>query len=238
MDEVEGLKEYQKRTGKSVSQLWGLEALGFYMNEEYIRNSHNSTFYKIRLGDLKYKNQNSGEDNHINLYDEVPIGKPTVPEITMGLSLGLDYAGFDLSAMMSGVANRSVYLNNAAVWALQNNNKVTALAYGAWEKGVREADATFPRLTTENNLNNYRSSSFWIKNGNFLRLSNVEIGYQLPESLLRKVNIKQLRFYVNGQNLLTIDKLGKYDLDSEMVDAGVTGYPMLRSFNIGVNLKF
>ena len=238
MDEVEGLKEYQKRTGKSVSQLWGLEALGFYMNEEDIRNSPISTFYKIRPGDLKYKNQNSGEDNHINSYDEVPIGKPTVPEITMGLSLGIDYAGFDFSAMLSGVANRSVYLNNAAVWALQNNNKVTALAYGAWEKGVREADATFPRLTTENNLNNYRSSSFWIKNGNFLRLSNVEIGYQLPESLLKKVNIKQLRLYVNGQNLLTVDKLGKYDVDPEVVDAGVTGYPVKRSLNIGVNQKF
>ena len=238
MDEVEGLKEYQRRTGKSVAQLWGLEALGFYMNEDDIKNSPISTFYKIRPGDLKYKNQNPDEDNHINSYDEIPIGKPTVPEVTMGLSLGVDYAGFDFSAVLSGVANRSVYLNNAAVWALQNNNKVTALAYGAWEKGVRESDATFPRLTTENNLNNYRSSSFWIKNGNFLRLSNVELGYQLPSSVLRKVNIKQLRLYVNGQNLLSIDKLGKYNLDPEVVDAGVTGYPMMRSFNIGINMKF
>ena len=80
--------------------------------------------------------------------------------------------------------------------------------------------------------------SFWIKNGNFLRLSNVELGYQLPSSVLRKVNIKQLRLYVNGQNLLSIDKLGKYNLDPEVVDAGVTGYPMMRSFNIGINMKF
>ena len=120
----------------------------------------------------------------------------------------------------------------------QNPLMDKAHAYGAWEKGVRESDATFPRLTTENNLNNYRSSSFWIKNGNFLRLSNVELGYQLPSSVLRKVNIKQLRLYVNGQNLLSIDKLGKYNLDPEVVDAGVTGYPMMRSFNIGINMKF
>lgn len=238
MDEVAGLPGYQQRTGKSVTQLWGLEALGFYADETDIQNSPVSTFYRTQPGDIKYKNQNPNEDNFINIYDEIPIGKPTVPEWTFGLTFGLDYAGFDFSALMSGVANRSVYLNNAAVWVLQNNNKATGIAYGAWEKGVREESATFPRLTTENNLNNFRSSSFWIKNGNFLRVNNLELGYRIPVTLLEKIKIKQIRIYVNAQNLICFDSLDKYDLDPEFPDAGVTGYPAMKSFNFGLNVKF
>lgn len=238
MDEVEGLPEYQRRTGKPVSQLWGLQALGFYSSYEDIANSPISSFYNVKPGDIKYKNQNQGEDNQINIYDEIAIGKPTIPEWTMALSFGVDYMGFDLSALLSGVANRSVFLNNAAVWNLQNNNNATDLAYGAWEQGVRESNATYPRLTTENNLNNYRSSSFWIKNGNFLRLSNVELGYSIPTQVLQSARIKQVRFYVNGQNLFCFDSLGKYNLDPEVIDGGVTGYPNMRSVNFGVNIKF
>lgn len=238
MDEVSGLKEYQQRTGKSVTQLWGLQAIGFYADQQDIDNSPLSTFYKTRPGDIKYVNQNPAEDNLIDEYDEVPIGHPTVPEIVYGLSLGAEYAGFDLSATFNGMANRSVYLNNASIWSLMNNNKATAIAYGAWEKGVREADATFPRLTTENNLNNFRPSSFWIKNGSFLRLGSLEVGYTIPNKLLKRAGISKLRFYFNAQNLFTADNLGKYNLDPEVVDAGVTGYPVTKSFNFGINLNF
>lgn len=237
MDEVSGLKDYQSRIGKSVTQMWGLEVLGFYADEADIRNSAVSTFYKVKPGDLKYKNQNPDEDNHINTYDEIPIGSPTVPEWTFGLSLGVDYKGFDLTAVFNGVAGRSVYLSNAAIWSLTGNNKATALAFGAWERG-REAEATYPRLTTENNLNNYRPSSFWIKSGSFLRMGNLELGYSLPARLLSKAYIKQLRVYVNAQNLFTLDKLGVYNLDPEVVDAGVTGYPVTRTFNVGLKIKF
>lgn len=238
MDEVEGLKDYQSRIGKSVTQLWGLEAIGFYKDQNDILNSPLSTFYKVQPGDIKYKNQNPDEDNVINSYDEVPVGSPSIPEWTFGFSLGFDYKGFDFSTLISGVANRSVYLNNAAVWVIQNNNKATDIAYGAWESNVNEQTATYPRLTTENNLNNYRPSSFWIINGDFIRLSNIELGYQLPHTILNKVKIKNVRFYVNGQNLLSLDHLAKYHLDPEVVDAGVTGYPTMRVFNIGINVKF
>ncbi len=238
MDEISGLKDYQSHIGKPVNQLWGLEVLGFYADEADIANSALSTFYKVRPGDLKYKNQNPEEDNYINTYDEVPIGCPTVPEWTFGLSFGVDYKGVDLTAVFNGVAGRSVYLSNAAVWQFAGGNKATALAFGAWEQGVREADATYPRLTTENNLNNYRSSAFWIKSGDFLRLSNLEIGYSFPQKWMKKAYIKQLRIYVNAQNLFTLDHLSAYHLDPEVVDAGVSGYPVTRSFNVGLKLKF
>ncbi len=238
MDEVAGLKDYQSKIGKSVTQLWGLEAIGFYKDQNDISNSPLSTFYKIQPGDIKYKNQNPDEDNVIDIYDEVPMGFPTIPEWTFGLNFGVDYSGFDLSASISSVANRSVYLNNAAVWVIQNNNKATDLAYRAWEANVNEESASYPRLTTENNLNNFRSSSFWIVNGNFIRLNNLELGYSIPNSLTRKINIKTIRLYVNGQNLFSLDHLSKYHLDPEVVDAGITGYPVMKTFNAGFIVKF
>ena len=121
---------------------------------------------------------------------------------------------------------------------LYNNGNVTSLAYGAWEAGVREDNATHPRLTTESNRNNYRSSTFWLKNGNFLRLSNIELGYSFPRQWINKLNLKELRFYVNGQNLFTVDHLGDFNVDPEVINAGITDYPMVRTFNVGLSLKF
>jgi len=124
------------------------------------------------------------------------------------------------------------------VWLLKDNGNATALAYGAWEAGVREDDATYPRLTTESNTNNYRSSSYWMKNGDFLRLSNLEVGYSFTGRWLKTVKIKDLRIYANGQNLFTLDYLSDYNLDPEVVNAGITGYPNMKVFNIGLNVKF
>ncbi len=109
---------------------------------------------------------------------------------------------------------------------------------GAWEAGVREDNASYPRLTTEDNRNNYRTSTYWLKNGDFLRLSNVEIGYTFPKKWMEKARLGGLRVFANGQNLLTADNLGKYNVDPEVIDAGLTGYPMTRSFNFGLKLQF
>ena len=235
-DELENLAENLKRTGHSVTQQFGMQAEGFYSSQEDIENSPVNTLYKVRPGDIKYKDVN--KDNVINELDETAIGTPQVPEWTFGFSSGCEYRGFDFSFTLSALANRSVYLNNNAVWILQNNGNVTDLAYGAWEKGVRESNATYPRLTTEVNRNNYRLSSFWVENGNFVRLSNVEIGYVIPSKISRCLKLKEIRLYANGQNLWSFDSLGKYHLDPEVVDAGVTGYPVMKVFNVGLNLKF
>jgi len=235
-NEIDGLAENLKRTGYSVTQQRGMLAIGYYKNQEDIDNSPNNALYNVRPGDIKYEDVN--KDNIINSLDEVAIGSPTVPEWTFGLSAGVNFKGFDLSFLVSAYAGRSVYLNNSAVWILKDNGNATALAYGAWEAGVREDNATYPRLTTESNQNNYRSSSYWVKNGNFLRLSNIEAGYSFPIKWLKNINIKDLRIYVNGQNLFTMDYLSDYNLDPEVVDAGITGYPTMKLLNVGLNVKF
>ncbi len=235
-DELEQLPEYLKATGHSITQLWGMRAIGYYKDQADINNSTPNTLYKVRPGDIKYYDVNG--DKVINALDIEAIGSPSLPEWTLGLSAGAEYKGIDFSFLLSGYAGRSVMLSNASVWILQNNGNVTNLAYGAWEAGVREDNATYPRLTTEANKNNYRNSTYWIKNGNFLRLSNVEVGYSFPQKWINKLKMNDLRLYVNGQNLLTFDHLGDYNLDPEVLDAGITGYPMTRAVNVGLKLKF
>ncbi len=235
-DELEQLPEYLKNTGHSITQNWGMRATGSYKDQADIDNSTPNTLYKVRPGDIKYADIN--DDKVINALDIEAIGSPTLPEWTMGLSAGAEYKGFDFSFLVSGYAGRSVMVTNASAWMFQNNGNVTDLAYGAWEAGVREDNATYPRLTTEANKNNYRASTYWLKNGNFFRLSNIELGYSFPQQWIGKLKMKDLRLYVNGQNLLTFDQLGDYNLDPEVLDAGITSYPMTRAINIGLKLKF
>ncbi|WP_455584051.1 SusC/RagA family TonB-linked outer membrane protein [Bacteroides sp.] len=235
-DEVANLAANLKRTGHSVTQPFGLLAVGYYKDQNDIDHSPINALYKVRPGDIKYEDIN--KDGIINEQDEMAIGTPEMPEWTLGLSAGVEYNGFDLSFLLSGYAGRSVFMENANAWLLQNNGNVTALAYGAWEAGVREDNATYPRLTTESNRNNYRNSTYWLKNGNFLRLSNVELGYSFPKKWIGKINLKELRLYVNGQNLFTVDRLGDFNVDPEVVNAGITDYPMVRTFNVGLSVKF
>jgi hypothetical protein len=130
--------------------------------------------------------------------------------------------------LFSGVANRSVFISNNVLWGMQNNNKITATVYDAWQANVNESTALYPRLTTEVNNHNYRNSDIWLFDGDYLRLQQIELGYTW----------KNLRIFINGFNLLSFDPLKKFNLSAEYPDAGVTAYPETRVYNLGVNLKF
>jgi hypothetical protein len=140
--------------------------------------------------------------------------------------------------VLSGMVGRTVYVTNNAMWVLQNNNKATDIAYGAWEKGVNEDNASYPRLTTLSNKNNYNSSSLWARSGDFIRLTNLEVGYSLPAKVLAKIKLKQVRFFVNAYNLFSLDSMKEFNLDPEVPDAGVSGYPVMKVYNTGVNVNF
>lgn len=235
-DEVDNRPLNLRRTGHAVGQPFGLVAVGYYKDQADIDASPRNALYRVRPGDIKYMDVNG--DNIIDETDEVAIGKSEVPEWNLGFSAGAEYKGFDISFLISAFLGRSVLLDNANAWAFRNNGNATSIVAGAWEAGVREDDASYPRLTTEDNRNNYRTSTYWLKNGDFLRLSNVEIGYTFPKKWMEKARLGGLRVFANGQNLLTADNLGKYNVDPEVIDAGLTGYPMTRSFNFGLKLQF
>ncbi|MDP4208466.1 MAG: TonB-dependent receptor [Bacteroidota bacterium] len=230
-NEVPRSESYLYRTGHSIGQPFGLQAIGFFNSQDEINNSPKQIFAPVQPGDIKYKDQNN--DGVINENDEVAIGYNSDPEITYTFNVGAKYKGFDFEMFFQGETNRSVYLNGTYVWALVNNSKAVPVALGRWTDATKTT-ASYPRLTTMTNDNNYRRSTFWTKDGSFLRLRNVELGYTLPESLTNRLRIASARIYINGINLLTWDKLGDFNLDPETM----SGYPALKSYNIGVSLNF
>ncbi|MPN10105.1 hypothetical protein SDC9_157398 [bioreactor metagenome] len=140
------------------------------------------------------------------------------------------------------MGGRSIDLLDAAsqVLAFNNFGNAYAIANNRWayypSEGIDTRNtATYPRLSTAYNLNNYQSSSLWIKSANFLRIRNIELGYQLPASLLERVKIRDARIYISGVNLFTFSKLtDKYGLDPETL----SGYSGLKSYNVGLTFSF
>ncbi len=235
-DEVAGQDSWIYRTGHAVNQQWGLESLGLFQTQTEIDNYARSTYGIVTPGDVKYKDQNS--DGVIDLKDEVPLGNPSVPEWNFGLNLGANYSGFDVNVLLVGTANRSIFVNNTAIYGMWDGNNITDNVYNTWQKGVNESTAIYPKLSTIKSPNNIRNSSLWLMDGSYIRLQNVEFGYSLPRKVLAKLNIMEARFYVNGYNLFSIDSFRKYNIDPDAPSAGVTGYPVTGIYSVGFNLKF
>lgn len=237
MEEVAGMNAWEYRTGQSVTQQWGLQVSenAFFVDQNDIDTyPAKSTYGAIQPGDVKYVDQNG--DNIIDSQDYIPMGNPSIPEWNAGLTLGCQYKGFDFNVLFTGIANRSVFISNNVFWGMQDNNKITTqVAANSW--GV-SANPIYPRLTTQLNLHNYQPSSLWLKNVDFLRVQTLEIGYSLPTKMLTKANISEIRFFVNGYNLFSLDTLRKYNLSAEIPNAGVTLYPETSVINIGTSLKF
>ncbi|QPH40840.1 SusC/RagA family TonB-linked outer membrane protein [Pedobacter endophyticus] len=208
--------------------LFGYEAIGFYKSGETAANTATLLGYSPVPGDIKYRDLNA--DGVISTLDQKRISGDK-PLVFGGLNLSFNYKGFDLKALLQGVANREIMIDPTSQLAL-NNNTGYVLDYtteNRWTPQNQE-NATLPRLTLGTNVNNNQTSTFWSKNGNYLRLKNVELGYSLPRQLTNKLKIKSLRFFVNSYNLLTISQL---DFDPESY---LSGFPNQRVINGGVSL--
>jgi TonB-linked SusC/RagA family outer membrane protein len=224
---------YSSRLNRPVGQYFGLETIGFFKDESDIIASPVQTFSMVRPGDLKYKDQNG--DGLIDVNDEVAIGTHNYPEMIYSFNTGAGYKGINLDLFFQGIANRSVYLNGAMFQPLINNSNILDWAVqGRWTPETH-ATATFPRLTTTANANNYgRSSDFWVRNANFLRLRNVELSYTLPKAVVSKLNIEGVKIFVSGLNLLSWDDLD-IEIDPETLSAG---YPVIKTYTAGLSVRF
>jgi TonB-linked SusC/RagA family outer membrane protein len=221
---------YLNTTGHPVNQPFLLEAIGFFQDVSDIENSPEQIFTKVQPGDIKYKDQNG--DNIIDQNDYFPIGKTSVPELTFGLHSGLRYRSFDLELFFQGVTNRAVYLSGNNFYAFQNNGKISSIALGRWTSETAST-ATYPRLSAQNNLNNFQPSSFWQRDGSFIKLRSLEIGYTLTGNVADRIMLNDVRFFVNGTNLFSLDKMdGLTDPET------LTGYPAVRSVSLGAKIQF
>ena len=235
-DEVAGQDSWVYRKGHAVNQQWGLQSLGLFQTQDEIDNYARSTYGIVAPGDVKYLDKN--DDGVIDLKDEVPLGNPSIPEWNFGLNMGGNYKGFDISILFVGVANRSTFVNNPAIFGMWDGNNITDNVYNTWQKGLNESSAIYPKLSTIKSPNNIRNSSLWLMDGSYLRIQNIEFGYTFPRKLVSKLNILEARLYVNGNNLFSLDSFNKYKIDPDAPVAGVTGYPVTGIYSVGFNLKF
>lgn len=230
--EVPRKEAYSSRKNNPVGQYFGMEAIGFFKDENDINTSPVQTFSIVQPGDLKYKDQNG--DDIIDINDEVPIGRASYPEISYSLNAGVAYRGFDLEVLFQGTANRSVYMDGYMFWPFINNANISPwAAEGHWTPETH-ASATFPRLSAEPNANNYRASSFWVRDVDMISLRNIELGYTLSNNLFPRTRIENLRIYGSVLNPFRWDNLA-VDVDPETLSRG---YPVLKTYTIGLSLNF
>ena len=225
MAEEVKLYDYQRRTGQSYGKSYALIAEGFFNSQEEI-NASGLTYEwgTIRPGDIRYKDMNG--DNVINDNDFYPDGYNNIPEITMNLESGISWKDFDFSFLFQGAARRDVYYS---ISAFAGDSRIPEMARGRWTSETAQT-ATYPRLTTEVDNINFRTSTFWKRNGSFLKLRNVELGYTL-KNLIRKGS--NLRIFANGTNLFSLDYM------DGMTDPEIFGgYPTLRTVSLGAQLTF
>jgi hypothetical protein len=164
------------------------------------------------------------------------MGYPTDPEIIYGFGFSVGYKNFDLSAFFQGSARSSFWISYWDVSPfIDQHALIQGIADDYWSEDNRSPHAFWPRLTSVPNYNNNQTSSWFMRDGAFLRLKNAELGYTLPRQLSSKIRMSSARIYVNGTNLLTFSKFKLWD--PEMGEKGLD-YPVQRVVNVGINLSF
>jgi TonB-linked SusC/RagA family outer membrane protein len=234
--EPEPAAPYLYAKGNPINQPFVLTAIGYFKDAADIASSPQQLFGAVRPGDIKYKDQNN--DGFVDNNDRTPIGYTNLPELIYAFNGGVNFAGFDLNFFFQGAANRTVSLldNGIIIPFLNGGVQPTQWVKDNYWTPERGDNAQFPRLTTEQNDNNYRASTLWQRSGSFLRLRNLELGYTLPVHATKKAKINSVRFFLSGNNLVTWDQIDEINVDPEVMNIFV--HPALKSFNAGFNLKF
>ena len=193
-------------------------------------------------GDVVYKDLD--RNGVIDDEDRTAMGNPRSPELMFGIPFGFQYKNFDFSVLLQGATKSSILLNGAAVFDFPQfeQDKIGRVKKMHLDRWTPETAATakYPALhygTHDNNKNG--NSSLFLYDASYLRLKNVEIGYNVSPQLLRKIHVQQARIYVQGLNLLTFDKLGDVDIDPETKSGdGASWYPIQKVFNFGIDITF
>tara|TARA_R110000751_G_scaffold81723_4_gene164813 strand:+ start:1328 stop:4561 length:3234 start_codon:yes stop_codon:yes gene_type:complete len=228
---------YLSRVGQHSDQTFGYIAERLFVDQEEVNNSP-TQFGDVNGGDIKYRDVNG--DGQITPLDRVPIGLPTVPEFIYGFGGSVGYKNFDLSMFFQGSARSSFFISPEriapfVVEGRYQNGLLNVIAEDYWSEDNRNAYAFWPRLSQTQEINNLQRSTWWLRNGDFLRLKNVEIGYKAPEKVLNALNIKSMRVYVSALNLAV---WSSFDLwDPEMGGNGL-GYPIQSVYNFGLQFDF
>jgi len=246
---------WKSNVGNNVNVAHGYIAERLFVDDEEVMNSpaqFGTPGVDYRGGDIKYKDLNG--DGVITTLDQAPIGKPLVPKMIYGLGLSAGYKKFDINVFFQGLSEVSFFINpvttgpfvnsiqdgsiNAMIegnGALSENGLIQAYADSHWSEENRDIYAVWPRLSSTVIQNNVQTSTWWLRDGSFLRLKQVEVGYDLLKNPKNKLGMTTLRVYATGTNLFT---WSKFDLwDPELGGNGLN-YPLQRVINLGVHVGF
>ena len=250
MNEITNFEEaiqrypYQTQVGYQSGINRGLIALGLFKDYDDIRNSPKQEFGTVQPGDIKYKDVNG--DGVVNDGDRVAIGATTRPNMIYGFGISGTWKGFDLNVHFQGAGKSSFFIDGPTVYAFSSGE------WGNVLKDVAESDrwisadisgnpatenpnAEYPRLSFGGNSNNYRASTFWLRDGSYLRLKTLEFGYTLPKQIVNKIMFNNIRVFFRGSNILTFSKFKLWD--PELHSSTGTEYPLSRSLTFGLTVN-
>ncbi|WP_018630966.1 SusC/RagA family TonB-linked outer membrane protein [Niabella aurantiaca] len=229
---------YTARAGYRVNQNRGLVALGLFRDYEDIRNSPTQNFGRTAPGDIKYKDING--DGTIDNNDIVPIGATRYPNLVYGFGLSASWKGFDASVLFQGAGKSSFFINGFTVYPFSEgdwgNILTDVVESNRWILGVNEdVNAVYPRLSYAGSANNYRASTYWLRESSYMRLKTVDAGYTFPKTFTNRMGVKTMRLYFLGTNLLTFSKFKMWD--PEMNSTNGQAYPLAKTVTLGLTVN-
>jgi TonB-linked SusC/RagA family outer membrane protein len=230
-----------------AEQTRGLIALGLFADYEDIRNSPRQTYGTYMPGDIKYKDVNG--DGLINDEDVVPIGASWRPALEYGMGFSASWSGLDVNVHFQGAGRNSYFLNGPTVYPFVEGAWGNILAEvtdpgNRWiskdlagdHDNAENPNAKYPRLSYGGNANNYRSSTFWMRNGAYLRFKTMDVGYTVPAKIATRLRLSNMRVYLLAQNLMVWDDVKVWD--PEMASSDGTRYPLPKTITLGMTFKF
>lgn len=243
-DEENNVYPYQNSEGFRIDQAKGLISLGLFKDYEDIRNSPTQTFGIYQPGDIKYKDVNG--DGVIDNGDVVAIGATRRPNLIYGIGTSFQWKRLDLNIHVQGAGKstfstygKTVYAFSEGEWGqvmkgvMGDNRWISADISG--DPSTEDPNASYPRLSYGSNPNNFRESTFWLRNGQYLRLKNIDVGFSLPQSFTNRIRMNTIRFFLAGHNLLTWSKFKLWD--PELATPRGEDYPLPKSFTFGINVN-
>ena len=246
-DEENNYYWYKLQKGHRVNQARGLISLGLFKDYDDIRNSPVQDFdgYKVMPGDIKYKDVNG--DGKIDGNDQVAIGATTKPNLIYGFGIAANWKGLDVNLHFQGAGKSTYFIDGSTVhmfklgdgWGnvlseMANSNRwISADISG--DPATENPNAEYPRLSYGPNSNNYQQSTYWLRNGSYLRLKTVEVGYTLPTQLVNKVHFNTVRIFFVGTNLLTWSAFKLWD--PEMGSTDGKRYPLSKNLSLGISVN-
>ena len=232
-------------SGTMLNQQFGYIAERLFVDDKEVNASPSQIFggNLPKGGDIKYRDLNG--DGRITVADRAPIGYPTVPQIVYGFGFSINYKGLEFNTRFQGQSRVSLFIDPRSVSPfvippspqIQSQSQVLkAFADNHWSEENQNLYALYPRMGVSSQAieNNLQRSTWWMRDGSFLRLKTAEIGYALPREIIRRFHMKYCRIYVNGMNLFNITKFNLWD--PELGGNGFS-YPIQKVYNIGLNIN-